>query len=60
MKNSVVMFIFSVLDLFLQVLSKYSILYFDAACLIFQQFTCSDLKSLAFLNHSEMSFMKND
>ena len=40
---------FSVLDLYLQVLSKKSIWYFDVTWLILQQFTRRDLKPAAFL-----------
>ena len=49
MKNSLVIFFFSVLDLFLQVLSKNSIWHFDIIWLISQQFTRRDLTPVAFL-----------
>ena len=42
------MFTFSVLDLFLQVLSKKTVWYFDVTWLISQQFTSRDLKPVAF------------
>ena len=43
------MFTFSVLDLFLQVLSKKAIWHFDVTWLISQQFSRRDSKSVAFL-----------
>ena len=43
------MFTFSVLDLFLQVLSKKSIWHFDVTWLILQRFSREDLKPVIFL-----------